>query len=106
MRQVQVLMHHLFVLNWDEGRVKCRINIFVQGWRGMAQLAQDCLSINVVQHVIIVVGLVWESAVIEEDIIRTLLVFRLWCNMNWRMCGVNRRECYTIATISRCFLAR
>ena len=83
MRQVQVLMHQLFVLNWDEGQVKCRINIFVQGWRGMAQLAQDSPSINVVQHVIVVVGLIWESVVVEEDIIHTLSAFWLWCNANW-----------------------
>jgi len=54
--------------------MECWINIFVQSWHGMTQLAQDRPAINVVQHVIVVVGQILESSVIEKDIIRTLSV--------------------------------
>jgi len=45
------------------------------GW--MTQLAQDRPSINVVQHVIVIVGQILESTVIEKNIIRTLSAFWL-----------------------------
>ena len=61
----------------------------------MTQLAQDRPSINVVQHVtvIVVVGQILESSVIEEDIIRTLSAFRLRSNPNWSECWIKMYEC-------------
>jgi hypothetical protein len=57
-------MHLIFVLSWDEWGMECWNSIFVQSWRGMTQLAQERPSINVVQHVIIVVRQILESPVI------------------------------------------
>ncbi len=75
-------MHLVLVLNWDERGIECWINIFVQGWRRMAQLTQDRPSINVVQHIIVVVGLIRESLIVEKDVIGMLSAFWLGCNAN------------------------
>jgi hypothetical protein len=73
--------------------MECWINFCVQGWRWMTQLAQDRPSMNVVQHMIVVVGQILESSVIEEDIIRTLSAFRLRSNPNWSECWIKMCEC-------------
>ena len=85
--------------------MECWISIPVQSWRGMTQLAQDRPSINIVQHVIIVVGQILESSVISKDILCTLLAFWLRSNANWHECWINWRECHAGA-ISRHFSAR
>ncbi len=43
----------------------------------MAQLAQDRPSINVVQHIIVVIGLSGESLIIKKDVIGTCWHFGL-----------------------------
>ena len=48
----------------------------------MVQLAQDRPSINGVQHVIIVVGLIGESLIVKKEVIGTFLAFWLECNAN------------------------
>ena len=73
------------------------------GW--MTQLAQDRPSINVVQHMIVVVGQILESSVIEKDIIRTLAAFWLRSNPNRSECRINWRNRHAGA-ISRHFYAR
>ncbi len=42
---------------------------------------------DIVQHVIVVIGQILESSVIEKDIIRTLLAFWLRSNPNRREVG-------------------
>ena len=93
------------MLSRDKWRMECWINLCIQSWRWMTQLAQDRPSINVVQHVIVVVGQILESTVIEKDIIRTLSAFRLRSNPNWGECWINWRNCHASA-ISRHFYAR
>ena len=70
----------------------------------MMQLAQDRPSINVVQHVIVVVRQILESTVIEKNIICALSAFWLRSNPNRSECWINWRDCQAGA-ISRHFNA-
>ena len=72
------------------GRLKVRL------W--MLEFAQDRPACNMVKHVIILVGLIWEPAVIEEDILQTFLMLGLGVDTNWgsrtgRVGGM-RLSCY------------
>jgi hypothetical protein len=78
MRQVQIFTHLIFMLHWDKRGIERGINLFVKVRHGIAQLAQDRSPVDVMQYVIVFVGLVWESAVIEKDVICMLLAFLAW----------------------------
>ena len=64
----------------------------------MLEFVQDRPAFNMVKHVIILVGLIWEPAVIEEDVLQMFLTLRLGVNMNWglRTGRVGGRGCRAI----------
>ncbi len=60
------------------GGVRRRIDVRL--W--MLEFAQDWPAFNIVKHVVIRVGLIWEPAVVEEDILQTFATLGLWADMN------------------------
>ncbi len=64
----------------------------------MLEFAQDRPTFNMVKHVIILVGLIWEPAVIEEDVLQTFLTLGLGVDTNWGSCieSVGGRGCRAI----------
>ena len=72
MRQVHVLTHLSFVLLRYEFRVKFGVNWRVQIRYRMLELAQDWTAINVMKHMVVIVGLVRKPLVIQKDICKRL----------------------------------
>ena len=72
------------------GRLKVRL------W--MLEFAQDRPTFNMVKHVIILVGLIWEPTVIKEDVLQTFSTLGLEVDMNWglRTGCVRGRGCRAI----------
>jgi hypothetical protein len=64
----------------------------------MLEFAQDRPACNMVKHVIILVGLIWEPAVIKEDVLHTFSMLGLGVNINWglRTGRVGGRGCRAI----------
>ncbi len=63
------------------GRLKVRL------W--MLESAQDHPTFNMMKHVIILVRLIWEPAVIKEVVLQMFLMLGLGVNTNWG----SRTEC-------------
>jgi len=48
----------------------------------MPKLAEDRTAVDVVEDVVVFIRDIWESAVIEEDVLQAFSSFRFWCNPN------------------------
>ncbi len=72
------------------GRLKVRL------W--MLEFVQDRPAFNMVKHVIILVGLIWEPAVIKEDVLQMFSTLGLGVDTNWgsRTRRVGGRGCRAI----------
>ena len=56
----------------------------MQIWYRMLELVQNRTSVNIMKHMVIIVGLVRKLPVIQKDILQALALLGLWCNPNWR----------------------
>ena len=50
----------------------------------MLELAQNGTSINIMQHMVVIVGLVREPSVIQKNIMQALTPLAFWCSSNRR----------------------
>ena len=66
----------------NTGQIVHRVNGRVQIRLRMPELAKDGTAIHAMKHVIVMVGLVRESSVIQKHVEQTLAAFRLWCYSN------------------------
>jgi hypothetical protein len=55
----------------------------VQIWLRMLEFPEDGTAVHAMKKVIVVVGLVQESSVVQEHIKQMLAAFRLWCHSDW-----------------------
>ena len=84
MRQVHFLMHLSFVLLWIEFQEKGRVNWRVQIPDRMLEFAQDWTTVDVVKHMVIFIGLVRKTPVVQKDILQALTSLCFRCNLNGR----------------------
>ena len=84
MRQVHFLTHLSFVLLWDEFREKGRVNWCVQIRDRMLESAQNWITVNVVKNMVIIVGLVRKTSVVQKDVLQALASLCFRCNSNRR----------------------
>jgi hypothetical protein len=47
------------------------------------KLAQDGSTVNIMEHVVVVVGHIWEATIIKEYIVQTFATLEFWTNPNW-----------------------
>ena len=49
----------------------------------MLELVQNWTTINVMKHMVVIVGLVRKPLVIQKEILHALGLLEFWCNLNW-----------------------
>ncbi len=52
----------------------------------MLEFAQNLPAFDMVKHIVVLVGLVWELAVIQEDVLQPFTTLRLGVNTNRGSC--------------------
>jgi hypothetical protein len=60
---------------------------------GVLEFTKDWSSINIVEQVLVVLGLFRESPVIDEDIGHPLVAFGLICNANGWQSRISQQSC-------------
>jgi hypothetical protein len=38
---------------------------------------------NIMQHMLVFIGHIWKTAIIEEDVVQAFASFGFWANPNW-----------------------
>ena len=76
------MTHLSFVLLKYEFQEEGRVN-----WRGqirnkMLEFVQKRTTVNVMKHMVIIVGLVRKPLVIQKDVLQALALLWFWCNLN------------------------
>ncbi len=84
MQQVEIFLKLLtmggLVVSTEESRIH-----LIKQWCWVLEFTNDCSSINIVEQVLVVFGLIREPPVIDEDIGHLLAAFVLIHNVNgWR----------------------
>ncbi len=81
--QVHVGTHLGFVFLGDEWKTVQRVNGRIKIWLGMPKFPKDWAAIHTMKHMVVLVGLVGEPAVIERHVERTLAAFWLGLDADW-----------------------
>jgi hypothetical protein len=91
MRQVKISSKLLtmggLILSTEEGRVH-----LIKQWWWVLEFTKDWSSFNIMEQVLVVLGLIRETPVIDKDIGHPLLVFGLICNANGWQSWIGRQS--------------
>ena len=68
------------MLRRDEGVVEAGVDGTMKVWHRMAQLPKHRPSVDVVKQVVVFVGLIRESSIVQEYVLEFLTAFRFRCN--------------------------